>query len=164
MTKYADKKPDYSALTYQGLRQEKIKVEARLKKTEDELTRIDKFLEVKKTMEVAKNLEVINRSNYSANSRSLTVSTPSGYNKCKVYHGDVSFAHQITLIPEMLKIVQKVADGGSCWTIQDKAEELLKKASGRNVTWTEVGREQHKVKSYGKTIISKLIPAKDDES
>ena len=156
-------KPDYSVFTYQGLHNEKIKVEAQLVKTQQELERIDKFMQVKKTLEIAKNLQVVNRTNRSANSSSITVSCPNGYNKCKVYHGDVSFAHQITLIPEMLKIVQRVAEGDYTFKFQNQAEELLKNASGVTVTWEKIGEEQHKVKSYGKTKIYKLVQATEEE-
>lgn len=156
-------KLDYSAFTYQGLRNEKMKVEERLVKTQQELERIDKFMQVKKTLEIAKNLEVVSRTNQSANSKSITVSCPNGYNKCKVYHDDVSFAHQITLIPEMLKIVQRVAQGDFTYKFQDQAEELLKNASGATVTWEKVGEEKHKVKSYGNTRIYKLVQAKEEE-
>ena len=153
---------DYSTFSYQGLRTHKSKVEAVISKNQEELELIDKFLQVSRTLEIAKNLEVIRRQSGSERSSSITVATSSGHNMCRVYSNNASFANQITLIPEMLKIVQKVASGAYSYTFREEAEKLLEKASGSNVMWDLISKERHKTKARGYTRVSKLVPGKQE--
>ena len=81
---------------------------------------------------------------------------------CRVYSNNASFANQITLIPEMLKIVQKVASGAYSYTFREEAEKLLEKASGSNVMWDLISKERHKTKARGYTRVSKLVPGKQE--
>jgi len=155
-------KLDYSTFSYQGLRTHKAKVEVVISKNQEELELIDKFLKVSRTLEIAKNLEVVRRQSGSERSSSITVATSSGHNMCRVYSNNASFANQITLIPEMLKIVQKVASGAYTFTFQEEAEKLLEKASGRNVMWDLISKERHKTKARGYTRVSKLVPGKQE--
>jgi len=153
---------DYSTFSYQGLRTHKSKVEAVISKNQEELELIDKFLQVSRTLEIAKNLEVIRRQSGSERSSSITVATSSGHNMCRVYSNNASFANQITLIPEMLKIVQKVASGAYSYTFREEAEKLLEEASGSNVMWDLISKERHKTKARGYTRVSKLVPGKQE--
>ena len=153
---------DYSTFSYQGLRTHKSKVEAVISKNQEELELIDKFLQVSRTLEIAKNLEGIRRQSGSERSSSITVTTSSGHNMCRVYSNNASFANQITLIPEMLKIVQKVASGAYSYTFREEAEKLLEKASGSNVMWDLISKERHKTKARGYTRVSKLVPGKQE--
>ena len=153
---------DYSTFSYQGLRTHKSKVEAVISKNQEELELIDKFLQVSRTLEIAKNLEVIRRQSGSERSSSITVTTSSGHNMCRVYSNNASFANQITLIPEMLKIVQKVASGAYSYTFREEAEKLLEEASGSNVMWDLISKERHKTKARGYTRVSKLVPGKQE--
>ena len=156
-------KLDYSTFSYQGLRTHKSKVEAVISKNQEELELIDKFLQVSRTLEIAKNLEVIRRQSGSERASSITVTTSSGHNMCRVYSNNASFANQITLIPEMLKIVQKVASGAYyIHSLQEEAENLLEKASGSNVMWDLISKERHKTKARGYTRVSKLVPGKQE--
>ena len=153
---------DYSTFSYQGLRTHKSKVESVISKNQEELELIDKFLQVSRTLEIAKNLEVIRRQSGSERSSSITVATSSGHNMCRVYSNNASFANQITLIPEMLKIVQKVASGAYSYTFREEAEKLLEEASGSNVMWDLISKERHKTKARGYTRVSKLVPGKQE--
>tara|TARA_R100000458_G_C8232407_1_gene213718 strand:+ start:356 stop:877 length:522 start_codon:yes stop_codon:yes gene_type:complete len=153
-------KIDLSDCNLQELRSHKIDATNKLKACQEKIKHIEGLLQVRAIMEVARNLQVMKRENQTASSTSMTISQD-GTNLCKIYHGNTPLAHQITLIPEMLKIVQKVAQGELTYRFKDDAEQLLKDISSSSVMWEHVGKEKHKVKAYRYTDVSKLVQKKD---
>lgn len=146
-------------------------IQGEIAEKQEDLEHVKRTLRARNTVNTLKNTHVEMKTNSRASSCCINVKTASGYNVCKVYgvgsHDSreraTVRAHQITMIPRLLKFLAKVADPRTYgYELKDEARGLFDEASAANMVYKETGKVPSTYASNGKSTVYTLTKKEDE--
>ena len=158
-------------LSFQELYNLQRTIQGEIEDKRADLEHIKDTLQARTTVEAFKDTYVEMKTNTMASSCSVTVRTK-GQNLCKVYgvgsstslKGAIKRAHQITLIPRMLDLLNRVSDP-RCYAfeLREDAKNLIKEASAEDMRMEETGKAMSTYRSNGKSTVYTLVRKEDEQ-